>query len=195
MKNRIKQITLICFVMNGLISCSQNKNGKTNKIKSYSEVSYNAEKQNGVIEKTKKSEEKKVYHYNEKEQLVKYELHFNHHGEQMVTSELYSYDKKENLVQTKKMNGTNTNTYNNKGLLIESIEQYTTGHFKSRGTYKYDKMGNTTEYNSFNKDGNVENTVLTTYNEKGNKTELLFYDASKKLSNKYVIPPAKHAEA
>ncbi|PKH52263.1 hypothetical protein CXF68_16875 [Tenacibaculum sp. Bg11-29] len=47
MKNIIKKI-LIVILFNSLTSCSQNKKVTINQVKFYSEISYQAEKQNGI---------------------------------------------------------------------------------------------------------------------------------------------------
>ncbi len=163
-------------------NCSEVEGKLKGKVKSYSEIKYGAEKQNGKIVKTEKLDEEKVYHYNEKGDLIQYELYFNQNGKKVVSKESYFYDEKGNLIKTIKMKGEDVNIYNDKGQLIEKSEEYTSGRFKSRNTYKYDEKGNRVEQIEYDSKGIIKNKIQDEFDENGNIIKTRLYDADGILS-------------
>ena len=116
---------------------------------------------------------------------------------QLIKKELYTYDKKGNLLEKVKYNGEgeidskNTYTYNNVGNETEAytyISSFGELLLEQKQTSSYDDKGNMTKIDYAGPEGNSYGSAIMLYDEKGNMIEdqNLAEDGSVQVKQRYV---------
>lgn len=172
------------------------KNDIKGKVKSITEISYEAKDRFGKIEKiSRKRKYDFIYDYQKKYDIEGYMIEnkeFNSDGS-LKSKIIYKYDDMGKLIEGNENNSDGSflkcyiNIYNDKGVIIETNYYNTIGNIETKYTYKYDKRGNKIETNEYNSDGNIETKYIYKYDDKGNKVEENKYNSDGILKTKYIF--------
>ncbi len=108
-------------------------------------------------------------------------------------NEIYEYDRKGNLRETKKYTSkkelSQRVTYKNdkKGRIVEEYTYNSSGSLERKYTYKYDRRGNKIEENGYNPNGSLEWKTTFKYDSKGNQIKIENYSSDGSLDNSYTF--------
>lgn len=166
------------------------------KVKSFTEMSYEANERFGEIEKGKRKRDSsisfdKYKKYNKKGMVIEDNRYYSN-GD-LRLSRTYKYDTKGNLIEENYAHLEDdvilreTFEYDKKGNKIE-YNLYSINNSKSileeKIKYKYDVYENLIEVNEYKSDGSLEARQIYKHDTKGNEIEYNFFDATVSLKSR-----------
>lgn len=200
LKTYFTKSLVVLLVLLAIPSCNSDKkendwdkNNLKGKVKSITEISYEAKDRFGKIEKVSRKRKYDIYDYQKK---------FNNEGYLIEKKEFNSDDRLKFIIKYDDIGNPiegnehisdgsflkrYINIYNDKGVVIEHNNYNSVGKIESKFTFKYDKRGNKIETNEYNSDGNIETKYIYKYDDKGNKVEKKKYNLDGILEKKYIF--------
>ncbi len=198
-KNVKLLVGLLLSLLVGFASCEKNScknNKKTDwekdnlkgKVKSYTNIAYEAIEKNGKVQKGKRREDELdnfLVKYGNKGNIV--ERNYYYYDGSLSWKYTYKYDSKVNRIEENWCNFAGklyykyTFKYDSRGNEIEKNEYDSDGSLSSKFTYKYDSKGNEIEKNTYNSDGKLIRKYTYKYGSKGNKIECNIYTSDGSL--------------